>query len=324
MYAILCFGVWGSWKICMGSSPLLQPMARLVTAALLLPAFAAGGAPPIVWTIAGSDAGGGAGIQADLHAFQSLGAHGCTVVTALTAQNSREVRRVEFTSPEMLSATISALEDDLPPAAVKLGMLGNRHVISQVSAFLARYAASGGIAVCDPVMVTTSGARLLDEACVSDLVNDVFPHCALVTPNLHEAEALVGRTLRTPADVESAAETILRTGPSGRGPGAVLIKGGHSEAEVDGAGAAAAVSQDYYRDADGNSKWVTAARVPSDETHGTGCTLSSAIAALLARGEPMLDAAVLAKAYVTQGISRAVRLGAGPGPVAHSGGEPEV
>lgn len=146
--------------------------------------------PPVVWTIAGSDSGGGAGIQADLHAFKALGAHGCSVITAMTAQNSHEVRRVEYASTEMLHDSICALAEDLPAAAVKLGMLGSKRVIVEVAAFLQQF---NGAVVCDPVMVSTSGARLLDEDAVNALRSLVFPRCSLLTPNLSEAEALVGR-----------------------------------------------------------------------------------------------------------------------------------
>lgn len=145
--------------------------------------------PPVVWSIAGSDSGGGAGIQADLHAIRALDAHPCTVVTASTAQNSREVRRVEYASAAMVSETIATLEDDLYPGAVKLGMMGREDLIREVGSFLDRYK---GPVVCDPVMVSTSGARLLDERAMGALQRLVFPRCTLVTPNLQEAEALLG------------------------------------------------------------------------------------------------------------------------------------
>eukprot|EP00965_Chrysotila_dentata_P221275 6192296-Pleurochrysis_carterae.AAC.5 len=263
--------------------------------------------PAVAWTIAGSDAGGGAGIQADLHAFGSLGVHGCSVITALTAQNSVEVRRVEFSSEEMLKATLGALRDDLPARAIKLGMLGSKEVIEVVVDFLKGYT---GLVICDPVMVTTSGTKLLDDAATGLLMDSVFCECALITPNLLEAEALLRRPLRTPTAVEAAGAELLRTGC-----GAVLIKGGHTKArEASGA----AVAQDYFCSAD-ICCWLSSARVENENTHGTGCTLSACIAAFVAQGEPMLDAVVLAKAYVTRGIQLATRLGKGPGPVAHTG-----
>ena len=155
--------------------------------------------PPIAWTIAGSDAGGGAGIQADLAAFRALGVHGCSAITALTAQNSVEVRMVEYPSIEMLRTTLAALRDDLPAGAIKIGMTGREWVIREVADFLTSYK---GPVVCDPVMVSTSGRRLLDADASAALISKLFPRCALITPNLPEAEALLGRKLRTPAEGE--------------------------------------------------------------------------------------------------------------------------
>ena len=192
-----------------------------------------------------------------------------------------------------------------------------------MATFLASLPADGPLVVCDPVMVTTSGSRLLDEDATSALTAELFPHCRLITPNLVEAEALVGRRLRTPTDVERAAAELLAAGRCT----AVLIKGGHTAAAAEDGGpmAAAGVVQDYFLEGSAMAEglcaggwWLSGERIASDETHGTGCTLSSAIAALLARRLPLLDALVLAKAYVAQGIRAAVRLGGGPGPVAHT------
>ncbi|CAM9348651.1 unnamed protein product, partial [Hapterophycus canaliculatus] len=292
--------------------------------------------PPIVWTIAGSDSGGGAGIQADLHAMRSLGAHGCSVITAMTAQNSHAVTHVEYASVEMIRATIDALESDLPPAAVKLGMMGTDAVVSVVGDFLDRCESK---VVCDPVMISTSGSRLLPEGAEALMFERVFPRATMITPNLVEAEVLLGRRLRTPADVEDGAASLLASS----GAGGVLIKGGHTserdeEEETDdeedlGAADSKATdegkdeggdrrrfSQDYWTDGTrGGSFWLTAPRVNSDNTHGTGCTLSSAAAACLATGLDPADSVVIAKAYVTQGIRAAHRFGKGPGPVAHTG-----
>lgn len=268
--------------------------------------------PATAWTIAGSDAGGGAGIQADLKTFESLGVHGCSAITALTAQNSREVRMVEYPSRAFLRTTLEALRDDLPAAAIKLGMLGSKDVIDEVAAFLANESNScrNVAVVCDPVMVTTSGSRLLDDGATDSLVRTIFPRCAIVTPNLPEAEALLGgKALRTPADVEAAAAELLKLGCD-----AVLIKGGHATSIDE------ATAQDFFVDGTSGFKcWLSSHRLDTPNTHGTGCTLSSAIAALLARGLPLLDAVVLAKAYVTKGIASSTQLGAGPGPVQHTG-----
>lgn len=254
---------------------------------------------PTCWTIAGSDSGGGAGLQADLLTFHDLGVHGCTVPTALTAQSSVEVRRVEYPSTDMLRTTLQTLRDDMPADAIKIGMCGSSAVIAEVAAFLEAIGGDDMHVVLDPVMVSSSGAHLLDEDAVATLTRELFPRCRLVTPNLQEAEALVGRPLRQPADVERAATELLAMGC-----GAVLIKGGHTFDEPSAEGIA--VAQDLF--ADGTIKcWLSARRLPTSNTHGTGCTLSSAIVALLARGLPLLDAITLAKAYVTQGIAAATQ-----------------
>jgi hydroxymethylpyrimidine kinase/phosphomethylpyrimidine kinase/thiamine-phosphate diphosphorylase len=259
---------------------------------------------PIAWSVAGSDSGGGAGIQADLRAMHALGAHCCTIITALTAQSSVGVAAVEHAPIDSIRATVEALEPDLFPKAIKLGMLGTEGIMLEISRFLRRY---DGPVVCDPVMVSTSGSRLMSEGAQSALVSEILPRSALVTPNRMEAEALLGRKLSSPADVEAGAEELLRMGVE-----AVLVKGGHMVEDCD------AVSQDYYRHRDGTSAWISGPRIPTGNTHGTGCTLSSAIAACLAQDLPMLDAIVVARAYVSQGIRFAQQLGKGPGPVAQT------
>ncbi|CAM9700312.1 unnamed protein product [Chrysoparadoxa australica] len=271
--------------------------------------------PPICWTIAGSDSGGGAGIQADIHAMHALGAHPCTVPTALTAQSSITVARVEYSSREQIRATIEALENDLPPKAVKLGMLGSTEVMAEVAHYL-REAPEEVPVVCDPVMISTSGSILLDEGAQAALVKEIFPHASLLTPNTAEAEALLGRTLSSRAEVEQGARELLQTGIK-----AVLMKGGHLELGTDGLeGKGTAAAADYFCQAEpGPSFWLETPRVDSENTHGTGCTLSSAITACLSRGMAMIDAVTVGKAYVTQGIAAAAgikgQLGQGPGPV---------
>ena len=257
---------------------------------------------PIAWTIAGSDSGGGAGIQADLHTFRDFGVHGCSAITALTAQNSRTVTDVAVTPPANLRAQLQALADDLPAAALKTGMLGDASVVALVAEYLERFQ---GWVVCDPVMVSTTGASLLSDEGRGAL-DRLFAQVDLLTPNHLEAEALLGRPLASAEAIEQAAADLLA-----RGVGAVLIKGGH-HAWLEGA------SADYFSDGR-QSFWLLGERVPSEHTHGSGCTLSAAIAACLARGCELPDALVLAKMYVTQGIRGACQLGAGPGPVAHLG-----
>lgn len=259
--------------------------------------------PPIAWTIAGSDSGGGAGIQADLLTFHDFDVHGCSAITALTAQNSVAVTHVAITPPDNLQAQLDALADDLPASAIKLGMLGDHTVISLVAGALARQRVP---VVLDPVMVSTSGASLLQGEGRAALFGELFPHVTLLTPNHIEAERLLGREISTPEDVVEAAEALRALGPR-----AVLIKGGHRE-WLPGR------SADYFTD--GQQRfWLLAERISSQHTHGSGCTLASAITAALACGEAMEDAVVLGKMYVTQGIRAARALGRGPGPVAHLG-----
>lgn len=303
---------------------------------------------PIVWSIAGSDSGGGAGVQADLLTCHSLGAHGCTVVTALTAQNSVGVRHVELASGDSVRATLHALAADLPPRAIKIGMLGGEASVLEVGAFLAAAeaateeaggaegAAAGAYAarpfaaspsvVCDPVLVSSSGARLLSEEGLAALRSSVLPRCRLLTPNLAEAEALLERRITTAAEAEAAAVELRRRA----GCGAVLLKGGHAAyfaAQGEGAaggGRSPPPAMDVLVDGEAPPVWLSCARVGATEAagggcHGTGCVLSTAIAAMLAHGHPLVDSVVLAKAYVTQGMASAAAVGAGPAPVAHTG-----
>lgn len=257
--------------------------------------------PSIAWTIAGSDSGGGAGIQADLHTFRDFGVHGCSVITALTAQNSKTVTDVAVTPIGNLRAQLKALADDLPAPALKLGMLGDAEVVAAVCDFLDGY---DGHVVCDPVMVSTTGASLLDGAGGRLLREKLLPRATVITPNLAEASALLGRPVETAEQMEQAARDLVALGAR-----SVLVKGGHLVGDASG---------DYWSDGR-DGFWLTGERIDTTHTHGTGCTLSAAIAANLARGFELVDALVLAKMYVTAGLRAAVQLGAGPGPVAHTG-----
>lgn len=255
---------------------------------------------PVVWTIAGSDSGGGAGIQADLKTFQAFGAYGCSAITALTAQNTQGVTRIALTDMEMLKAQIEALAADFPPTAIKLGMPGGADAMAYLAEVLPSLDA---FILCDPVMVATSGSRLASDETVAAM-RRLFPYVGLLTPNLDEAAVLLGRPIHSPADVEQAATELLATGVK-----AVLLKGGH------GTGA---YRQDFYTD--GKQRfWLTSPAIDTRHTHGTGCTLSAAIIALLARGYEIADALVIAKAYVNQGLRLAPQLGAGHGPLSHEG-----
>lgn len=246
--------------------------------------------PEIVWTIAGSDSGGGAGIQADLHTFHALGVHGCSVITAITAQNTVSVEDVLYVPAHMIMQQINALSRDLMPKAIKIGMLGNIESIKQLGTFLATY---DGKVVLDPVMVASSGDALFDQGRTEYIqaLGSLYPYIDLITPNIPEAEMLTGMRIHTYADIEKAAAILLSQGVKH-----VLIKGGHFRHDV--------LSQDYWADGVWHT-WLASRRVAEQACHGTGCTLSSAIAACLARDMPFEEALVMAKMYVSRGIARA-------------------
>jgi hydroxymethylpyrimidine kinase/phosphomethylpyrimidine kinase/thiamine-phosphate diphosphorylase len=264
---------------------------------------------PIAWTIAGSDPGGGAGIQADTKTMNALGVHACAVISALTAQNTLAVSLVEHPSLPMLQAQLDLLAADLPPVAVKLGMLGPPSAIQAISATLKTL---NTYVICDPVMVSTSGHSLLQAQSMEALTQTLLPLVDLITPNRFEAELLTQRRIETHQDVELAALDLLEMGAK-----SVLIKGGHFAGEQEKTDQPL-FCQDYWTD--GQQKaWLTSHRQNSSSTHGTGCTLSAAIAACKALGYETLDAIVIAKAYVNQGIRCAPDLGSGHGPLAHLG-----
>ncbi|WP_333829271.1 bifunctional hydroxymethylpyrimidine kinase/phosphomethylpyrimidine kinase [Pararhodobacter sp.] len=257
---------------------------------------------PIALTIAGSDSGGGAGIQADLKTFSALGVYGASVITALTAQNTRDVVMVEAASPAMVAAQMDAVFSDLAVRAVKLGMLGDAQAIAVVTE---RLHAQSVPVVLDPVMVAKSGDRLLPEAALEALRNLLLPRATLLTPNLPEAADLLGTSAaRDEAGMLEQGHALLRLGAQ-----AVLMKGGH------GAGAECV---DLLIEASGVTR-LTAPRQCTRNTHGTGCTLSAAIAAGLAQGMALADAVTRAHAYLQGAIAAADGLGVGHGigPVHH-------
>ncbi len=260
------------------------------------------GRPPRVLTIAGSDSGGGAGIQADLKTFAAHGVYGMSVVTAITAQNTLEVTAVEEISPELVSAQIDAVFDDIGVDAVKIGMLSSAAVVRAVASRL-RYWRPKDI-VLDPVMVAKSGDPLLRDDAVEALMSDLLPLATLVTPNLPEAERLthvtLGDTVSSEALVE-AARALAQRGP------AVLIKGGHGRGDE---------ILDLLLDSGGVRRFAHD-RLDSSSTHGTGCTLSSAITARLASGEDLRSAVRGAIDYLQGAISAAYPVGSGHGPVHH-------
>ncbi|MGQ3355717.1 MAG: bifunctional hydroxymethylpyrimidine kinase/phosphomethylpyrimidine kinase [Phreatobacter sp.] len=257
----------------------------------------------IAVTIAGSDSGGGAGIQADLKTFSALGVYGASVVTALTAQNTRGVQAIHDVPPDFIAAQMDSVFSDLKVGAAKIGMLSQVAVIETVAAGLDRHRV--GQVVLDPVMVATSGDRLLNPDAVSALRRLLFPRCVLVTPNLLEAAALLDQPVaRGEDDMLAQGQALLRQGAR-----AVLMKGGHATGET---------SVDLLVSPAGAVR-LEAPRVATRNTHGTGCTLSSAVAAGLAKGFPLGQAVSEAKDYVTAAIAAADRLavGEGHGPTHH-------
>ena len=250
---------------------------------------------PIALTLAGSDSGGGAGLQADLKTFAALGVHGTSAVTCLTAQNPRAVSAVHAVPPKFLRAQLEAVFAELPPRAVKTGMLFNAALVREVVAcWRGLPVKSRPPLVVDPVMVATSGARLLQPAAIKTLVNELLPLATLVTPNLDEAEILVGHPLRTVDDVRGAAiEIYLRFGC------AALVKGGHLRGVK--------MATDVYFDGH-DELTLSVPFVRGVATHGTGCTYSAAITGYLALGLALPEAVEQAKNHVTQAIVQSVRI----------------
>ena len=256
--------------------------------------------PPIALTIAGSDSGGGAGIQADLKTFLALQVHGCSAISCITAQNTRGVSRVDGLPPEALTAQIEAVLDDLPVAAVKTGMLLNAGLIAAAAAALAPLSVPRLI---DPVMVSRAGAVLLEPEAIDAYRGLLLPLAELITPNLHEARLLSGLPIDDAAGVERAAERLLELGPA-----AVLIKGG---------GLPPLRGHDHLRLRGGEGLWLRHAPIDTPHTHGSGCTLAAAITAHRARGLALPEAVVAAKTFVEGALRHALAIGAGQGPLCH-------
>lgn len=257
---------------------------------------------PVALTIAGSDSGGGAGIQADLKTFTVLGVYGMSAITAITAQNTVAVREAFVLEPALVAAQIDAVMEDIGCDAAKTGMLGSAEVVGLVAERIAAHDIPN--VVVDPVMVAKSGDSLLAEDAVQAVIEQLLPQARLVTPNLPEAEVILGRGIQT-ADMGEAARALCDLGPA-----AAVVKGGHLE------GPAVDV---LYDAATGELHELTAPRVESCNTHGTGCTFSAAIAAFLARGMRLLPAVRWAKRFVTAAIERGLPLGKGHGPTDHIG-----
>jgi hydroxymethylpyrimidine/phosphomethylpyrimidine kinase len=258
-------------------------------------------AAPVALTIAGSDSGGGAGIQADLKTFQRFGVYGASAITLVTAQNTLGVRGVELLAPEFVDQQIAAVAEDFEVRAAKTGALGSAEIIEAVTAAIEAHAFAN--LVVDPVMISKHGDPLLAPEARDALKTRLLPRASLVTPNLYEAAALLGRAVGNEAEMRDAARAVCDLGA-----GATLVKGGHLPG-----GNAVDVLYD-------GSAFVhlAAPRIETRHTHGTGCTYSAAITALLARGATLVDAVHEAKDFISRAIAAAPRIGHGHGPVDHS------
>lgn len=277
------------------------------------------GLPPVL-TIAGSDSSGGAGIQADLKTMLANGVFGMSAITSLTAQNTTGVRAVQNADPSILADQIDAVFEDIPPMAVKIGMVSSAALIETIADRLTAHQARN--IVLDPVMVATSGAKLIDDDAVAALTTRLFPLATVITPNMPETEALLEQALqerssanddpaarllsegiRAEADMETAARTLAEHFGC-----AVLVKGGHGVKDAN----------DVLVEPDGTATWFTSPRIDNPNTHGTGCTLSSAIASHLALGETLPQAVRSAKDYLTGALAEQLDLGHGSGPMDHA------
>lgn len=252
-----------------------------------------------VLTIAGSDCSGGAGIQADIKTITAHKMYAMSAITALTAQNTTGVYGVQEATPDFVAQQLDCIFDDIVPDAVKVGMVSNADIIAVIAQKLREYHAPN--IVVDPVMVSTSGSKLLSDNAMTALRELLLPLALVITPNIPEAEVLAGFPIAAPDDMRRAAEVIQQTIS-----GAVLIKGGHL-----------AATADDLLDVQGDCRWYTAPRVQNPNTHGTGCTLSSAIACNLADGRPLPEAIERAKAYITGALEDGLDLGHGSGPLNH-------
>lgn len=256
-----------------------------------------------VLTIASSDSGGGAGVQADLKTFAALGCYGMSALAGLTAQNTQTVTAIHVAPPEFLAAQIDAVATDIGAHAVKIGMLFSAALMQVTAAAIDRHALPH--VVLDPVMVSATGVALIEPDGVQTLVAELFPRAALITPNLHEAALLLGRPVDSAADMPAAAQALLQMGAR-----AVLLKGGHLPGDT---------VFDVLLERGGEPQTMQAERIATRNVHGAGCTLSSAIAAFLAQGLPLRLAAEAGHSYVLDALQEGalVQTGHGVGPLNH-------
>ncbi|MFF5994375.1 bifunctional hydroxymethylpyrimidine kinase/phosphomethylpyrimidine kinase [Lysinibacillus sp. KU-BSD001] len=254
----------------------------------------------IVMTIAGSDSGGGAGIQADLKTFQELGVFGTTAITALTAQNTLGVEGISPVDSDFVVQQILAVFRDMPVKAIKTGMLFSAEIITSVAEVLREKDVQ---LVIDPVMIAKGGATLLQQAAIEAMKTTLLPLATVVTPNIPEAEVLSGVTITTSEDIEKAAQVIF-----GYGVQCVVMKGGHLAGDT-------AVDTIYF--ADGSSFAIQSERIQTNQTHGTGCTFSAALTAFLGQGYDMKTAIIEAKKFVQLAIQNPLNIGHGHGPTNH-------
>ena len=252
-----------------------------------------------ILTIAGSDCSGGAGIQADIKTITAHKMYAMSAITALTAQNTTGVYGVLEATPEFIGQQLDCIFTDIPPDAVKIGMLSNGKIIEIVTEKLKEYGAKN--IVIDPVMIATSGSKLLSDLAIDSLKTKLLPIADIITPNIAEAESLTGLTIETTAQMLEAAELLAKMLP-----GYILIKGGHLPD-----------SADDLLYANGQATWFRSAKITNPNTHGTGCTLSSAIACNLAKGDNMHDSVQSAKSYITGALKAKINLGKGSGPLNH-------
>jgi len=256
-------------------------------------------APPIVLTIAGFDPSSGAGVTADIKTIAALGCYGVATITALTVQSTAGVRRVQPADPQLLKDSLDELMRDVKVSAVHIGMLGCGEIAEQVAGFLAHYRPPN--VVLDPVLRSTSGASLLDQAGSKILIQNLLPMANVITPNVDEASAITDLGVRNPEQMEQAARRLHEMGAK-----AVVVTGGHLDRAVD----LLSIDREGVRN-------FEAERVDSPNTHGTGCAFSTAIACHLALGQSLPNAVQLAKAYVLQAIRDSYSIGTGPGPINH-------